>query len=587
MRIIQKNDFSGNIIETVLKNRGIECVDRLLNPDDKDDISPYDFYNMEEAAKRFLAHVNIRNKIGIVGDADVDGFTSGSMVYKIIKHLDKDLDVEYFLHEEKNHGLTDQIMEDISKTDVKLVIIPDAGSHNDREISLLIHSGIDVIVLDHHEFEECEITTNGVIVNNFYSKNRKTNPHLVGAGMVFKFAKMIETFVDCDLESEIIDLAAIGQIGDSSDITDNEIRNIVFKGIRNINNDFIKELLILSDKKIDNIVPRDLSFSVIPMLNAVARIGDKMDKELVFEALNNINPDRVFTVKKKKKNKKTGKFDTFTIDQNLYEFAADFCLKTKTKQNNKIRKIMPEIMKTIDNSRPIAIGFIEEKCDAALTGLIASRLVKNFQKPVMLLNKVFDETEDIHIYIGSCRGEESTFDSFKDWCNETNEVLWAKGHGNAFGVCILENNFENFLKKASSVQKKNEQIVDAIFDKSLSDVIFEVDKNKHLFGGSLDEPRLGFVNIDINKMYIQQRGSLLTFFDKGVQYTMFNAPEKFAEELIKDIEGANVPMDFVGQPSINEWGGKRTAQIIVDFCQRSTGINKIEEREITEENISF
>ena len=93
---------------------------------------------------------------------------------------------------------------------------------------------------------------------------------------------------------------------------------MVFQGIADIKNRFIKEAL--KEKDVYFPVPKDLSFSVIPMINAIIRVGTLEDKTLLFRALNDIDPE-IFEVQKKKKNKQTGKFDKIMVKFNLQQMA--------------------------------------------------------------------------------------------------------------------------------------------------------------------------------------------------------------------------------------------------------------------------
>lgn len=53
-----------------------------------------------------------------------DGYTSAAMVYRYIKNLNPDINIKYYLHTGKQHGLTDDITIDDG---INLLIIPDAG----------------------------------------------------------------------------------------------------------------------------------------------------------------------------------------------------------------------------------------------------------------------------------------------------------------------------------------------------------------------------------------------------------------------------------------------------------------------------
>ncbi|MDG0860374.1 DHH family phosphoesterase [Staphylococcus equorum] len=595
MKIKQIGDYNGNIVETVLENRSINDYELLLNPTDEDNTSAFDLKNIDKAIEVFLAHIIAKSKIGLVVDADADGITSSSIMYQYIKEVNPESPITPFFHERKAHGLTEQIMNEISKTEIDLLIVPDAGSNDLRNIELLKAMEIDVLIIDHHEVEE--ETEFGVLINNQLSDNTKTNRNLVGAGMVLRFCEAVDSLLHQPKSSKFYDLAAIGQIGDGSDISQNEVRNMVFKGLNNIQNDFVKVVLLDMFGTLEDIAPKNLSFSVIPLINSVVRVGTMEEKESLFNAINYINCEDTITVVKRKKNKATGKFDKFDVDQTYFEFVYDLCKKIKGRQKTKTDKVLGLINESIDNTGGIAIGILDTTEYAPITGLIATKISSKFQKPTLLLQKskkIFDHNgkEKTEVtYFGSGRGNEKVLKSLKDWCNNTGLVEFAQGHANAFGISIKEENFDEFREKTKNVESEEfvyevDVLLSEFPDKEL---IMNVVDNTYVFGGKVSEPLIAFTNVKVNKRFINQRGSMLKFFDRGVEFVMYGAPSGLYESLTNNFDEF-IEMDFVGRASSNSWGGKTTAQLILDDCERSSSPiqePKIEGIEITAETLVF
>ena len=71
--------------------------------------------------------------------------------------------------------------------------------------------------------------------------------------MVYKFCQALDATLDKSYADEFLDLVAIGQVGDISDISENEVRNLVFSGLKNIKNKFIKTVLSDCFDDINNI----------------------------------------------------------------------------------------------------------------------------------------------------------------------------------------------------------------------------------------------------------------------------------------------------------------------------------------------
>lgn len=584
MKIKQISEYNGDIISTILKNRKIENVDLFLNPDNSSDLDPFDLQNMKQGAEITLAHVLIGNEIGILCDPDADGFASASIIYQYLKKLNPEIKISYFLHDNKAHGLTEKILEQIANSNIDLIIIPDAASNDSSEIERIYYMGIDIVIIDHHEIEK--EPRFGILINNQLPHNESTNKNLVGAGMAFKFCQAMDKLLNTNNAEDLYDLVAIGQVGDASDISENEVRNLVFKGLRNINNPFVKLVLEDTFGDISNITPKDLSFSIIPLINAVVRVGTIEEKDLLFRALNGIGEDKVWVVEKRKKNKQTGKFDKITIKQNLYEYAYDCCKKVKNSQSLLVKKIMSEVEKTIDSTGGIAIGIIPNSDVGSVTGLVANKLVRKLQKPVILVHYIKNDEDKKGKYVGSGRGYEKVLPSLKDWCQETGLVEFAQGHANAFGISIFEENFEDFKNKVYEVEAPEFVYEVDLHVKGKIDKqpIIKVNENKHLFGGKVHDPLFAFTGIKVRKDFIKQQGSTLTFYENGVEFVMFSAPSGLFESLTYNFD-KYITMDFVGTPGENNWGGRKTLRIILEACQRNE--SGYVEEEITVENIVF
>lgn len=585
MNIKQIGEYNGNIVDTILKNRGIENRSLFLSPTDQDDTSALKFKNIDMGIEMFLAHIITSSKIGLVVDADADGITSSSIMYQYIKKIKEDTEVIPFFHNAKAHGLTEEIMEKISnEPEIDLVIIPDAGSNDLENIKVLIGMDIDVLIIDHHEVEK--ETEFGILINNQLEGNIDTNRNLVGAGMVLRFCEAVDSKLNYPKSDNFYDLAAIGQIGDGSDISQNEVRNMVFNGLNQISNPFVKVVLEDMFGSLENLAPINLSFSIIPLINSIVRVGTLEEKEHLFNAINGNYSEEPIWVVKRKKNKETGKFDKIDVAQSYPEYVYDICKKVKGRQKSMTDKMLKIIDEDIDNSTGIIISVLDTLEYAPITGLIANKIVSKYQKPTLILQK--KETEDGILYVGSGRGNTKVLKSLKDWCNNTDLVDFAQGHANAFGIQIQEKNFKEFKELTKDVEYEEFVYeVDALIEnKPDAGLILDIVDNIHLFGGKVNEPLIAFTNIKVNKSFIRQRGSMLKFFDNGVEFVMFGAPDGLFEDLTHNFD-QYIEIDVVGRASKNSWGFKETPQLILEDCEKSQSPTIDDDEEITVDTIVF
>lgn len=142
--------------------------------------------------------------------------------------------------------------------------------------------------------------------------------------------------------------------------------------------------------------------------------------------------------------------------------------------------------------------------DKGITGLIANKLMAEFQRPVALLTPSIHEGEPA--WSGSARGyEKSKMNDFRGFVRDSNMVYLAEGHPNAFGFGILDKNVDKFLDYADATLKDIEFTpsykVDFIYsvpDMRTQDIL-ELGDMKYLWGQNIDEPLLAIEHIAVTK----------------------------------------------------------------------------------------
>jgi single-stranded-DNA-specific exonuclease len=101
-----KEDYGRNL----LLARGVKDIEHFLKPDESCIQSPFDLDYMERGVELLhYALVDDAPTFALVVDSDVDGFTSSSIIYQYIKLIRPDAFINYYLHEGKQHGLSDVV----------------------------------------------------------------------------------------------------------------------------------------------------------------------------------------------------------------------------------------------------------------------------------------------------------------------------------------------------------------------------------------------------------------------------------------------------------------------------------------------
>ena len=316
------------------------------------------------------------------------------------------------------------------------------------------------------------------------------------------------------------------------------------------------------------IAPINLSFSIIPMINAISRIGSVDEKEKLIKGLYGFwDESETIKVKRRRKNPITKKMESVELDWTHYELLLDELKKKKSTQDrivNKTKELMNDFL-IISN---IAIVIIPEEMIEyrSITGLIANKIATEQMMPTLVLI----EKEDSSVLNGSARGYSDTLEDFREWCQSTELFNLAQGHSNAFGVEIEMANIEKLIKASEDTitEREKKYNVDDLFynDVNLNQVK-EVNNLRHLFGGSVSFPVYGYKDLVLSRNSINQRGSVLTFFYEGLEFIAYKQQADLLDNLLAEA-GFNqyFKVDLVGEPTLNEWMGRKKHQIVLqDF----------------------
>ena len=564
------NNDTSNILKEVLKNRGIDDYYAYLDLDESVVIPYQKLDNIENAVDLFMNHFNNKNKIGVLVDEDPDGFCSASMMYLYIKRMDENYPVEYILHKRaKAHGLSDDV---IIPNGIKLLIIPDAGTNDYEECKELSEQGVDILILDHHEKEEDN--PYALIINNQMSDSYP-NKCLCGAGVVYRFLQALDEENWNEFSDDYLDLCALANISDVMDMRSFETRYLTDLGLLNINNKCFKALIDAQNYSMNGKVNiHNIQWYITPILNGMIRIGSQEEKELLFRAF--IEQDEFFEYKKRATKDKPAE----TIQESIYDRAARLCKNAKSRQDKQKEKSVEqiaEIAQSIPFDDKVVMIDTSDILDTGLTGVVAIKIAEMFNKPCILLNKFFDKKTGKITYGGSARNvNHSPIESFKDIVNSTNVFNFGKGHANAFGVNL------DLDKKDEAINVMNNILRDVEYDSTyrvdfildIEDVsiklITELARFEDIVCQGIEEPMLAVENISLTKDCFEIFGKnedTISFTIDEIKYIQFKCKE--GNPLYDWIQNAwdendSVTFNIVGKPSINEYNGVRTPQIIIE-----------------------
>ena len=571
-RLVNEN-FKNNYTDSLLRARGVEQIEKYHNPTPDCLQAASALSNIDEGVELLANTINEKKKILIVVDSDNDGFTSAAIMYGYIKKIAPEQEIEYLLHEGKQHGLEDHIQKILqSNEQYGLIILPDSSSNDYEHHENLKAINTPVLVLDHH-ITDIQLSDNAVIVNNQLSPNYK-NKELTGAGVVYQFCRRYDEIQGYDYANYFMDLAAWGIIGDMGGMLELENRYIVKEGLKNINN---KLLWALMEKQgysitgamgpsrqqlIDSMNPTSVAFYIVPLVNAMIRVGTMDEKRRLFEAF--LDGDKLIPSGKRGAK---GSLEKAGVE------AARECSNARNRQNKSLDNAMDATEIKIHKydlleNRILFVRLDEDDVfPSELNGLLAMKLSAKFKRPTIVAR-----LNDQGFNRGSMRGlNQSELTSFKEFLSKSGMFEYVQGHDNAAGCSISNANLANFHKWANNELVNidfGENCYDVNFeriaaDSDLADIICDIGKHEDLWGQQNPQPMIHVTDININRNEVQIMGKnkdTVKIEKFGVAYMKFHA-----KDLIEELDKyESMKIEVVGKPNLNVWGGKVTPQIFIE-----------------------
>ena len=553
-------------VEQVLVNRGIpyDQINHYLNTTDNDILDPRLIPNLDEGAKMLIKHISQNDKVLIQVDSDCDGYTSAALLMNYLYCLFPSFvnnNISYRVHMGKQHG----IIPDTIPEDVKLVIAPDSSSNDYEAHEYLNLSGVDVLVIDHHEADH--ISEYACIINNQLCDYPTKS--LSGVAMVWKFCCYIDMLLKTDHAQKFLDLVALGLVADMMDVRDFETRRLIDKGLQQIRNPYFRGAIDKDQFHFTNeITPIGVAFYIAPLINATTRVGTQEEKLMLFESMLDF---RGYELVPSTKRGCKGQAET------RVEQACRNCTNIKSRQtkirDNSLEKIEQIIVNQNLLSNKILIVQLDDLItDRNLTGLIANQLMSEYQRPVLILNKIENEDGTI-TWEGSGRGyDKSRLKDFRGFLENNKYVMYAEGHANAFGIGIRDEDISAFITSTNSALDGFDFTpiynVDFIYksDELTPDEVIDIAGMKSLWGQGVEEAEIAVEGIKVHKDNIRilspdKNPTLKIMLPNGINFMKFRSSEEEYDKLYSEL--GYVTINIVGECERNIWNNKISPQVMI------------------------
>lgn len=539
---------------------------------------PY-FSSIEIFVLRLLKAKLYNERICIYSDYDTDAITSTASMYWSLLTLGFDRDLIKFYTPDRfleGYGINPEAIKEISKNN-DLIISVDCGVNSTIEATWLKeNSKCELIITDHHQslgqIPDCVCVVNpqfqpklksNSLEKEVYLKSKTDLENLVktklptfvnlfnnvsplefeedngldfasesltGVGVSFFSTLWLGYFFRslglCNTNtisrlSLALPFVAIGTIADCQSVTEKTNRSLIRAGLKLLSNGqvFGKGLVELInqsylknnfDSKIP-LVSSDIAFTLSPILNASGRIAHASlsislliynNHKIPFEGQN-----------------------ALIENKNEAQLASEL-IEINNSRKNQVKQILKEINDlNFDNDNII---WIKGDWSKGLVGLVASRLVNEFNKPVA----VFEEGEES--FSASMRAPEG-YDLSKIIKENFDLIIKGGGHKQAAGMTIKKENYQSLKEIFSQrLQLQKQSLVNVVTKEKqifLDNEAELVEISRELqdyepFGIDFPYPELVFDSILKDIRYFSEQKHARLIFD-NIEVMLFNDAQKY------------------------------------------------------------
>ncbi len=354
----------------LLINRGLVDCDRafsFLRPDLNNLYDPFLLKGMDSAVRRIVSAVTRGEKIAVYGDYDVDGTTSTALLHLFFREIG--VDTLCYIPERctEGYGLNAGAIKALHEKGVRLIITVDCGTSNHDEVDIARSLGIDCIITDHHEVSG-DPPGACAFINPLQQGCGFPFKGLAGVGVAFNLMVALRAglrdagwFKDrIPNLKRYLDIVCIGTVADMVPLVD-ENRVLASFGLKELNNTGragLKALIDVCRIRRGKVTAENIAYQIAPRINAAGRM-ERADTAL-----------RLLV---------TGD------EREAVELARRLDRENSSRQNVEERMRREAVEMVGDGSLNRAIVLSSDNWHPGVIGIVASRLVERFYRPVVLI----------------------------------------------------------------------------------------------------------------------------------------------------------------------------------------------------------
>lgn len=546
------------VIARLIRNRdviGDEKIQEYLHGTLADLPSGRKMKDLEKAAEILEKKIQEGCRIRIIGDYDIDGVTSTTILLKGLKRLGAKVDTCIPDRIKDGYGINEHLISKALEDGIDTIVTCDNGIAAYNEITEAKESGMTVVITDHHDVPFRD-TKNGrkwiippadAVVNPKQQNCPYPNKNLCGAVVAWKLIWIM--YENAGIPTEEIltftELAAVATVGDVMDLQ-GENRIIVKEGLRQLSHTEtpgLKALIQVNNLEHAEISSYHVGFVLGPCINASGRL-DTASRAL--KLLCEQDP-----------------VEAARLAGDLIALNESRKAMTEQGKEEAIEKVENSDLK---NDRVLVIYLPD--CHESLAGIIAGRIRELYNKPVFVLTKGEKSAK------GSGRSIEA-YSMYEELVKCRDFLEQFGGHPMAAGLSIKEENIERFRKRLNENCTLTEEdlrpkiVIDVPMPVSyISRELVEQLSLLEPFGKGNVKPLFAQKNLSVLNLRIFGKNhnvakmKLTDGSGTSVDAVYFGEAEKFVE-FVKSHERISVTY----YPEINSYQGRETLQAVIrNYC---------------------
>lgn len=533
----------------IMRNRdvcGEEAIRRYLYGTRKDCYSPYLLKDVELAVDILQEKISKGKKIRIVGDYDIDGVCSTYLLFKALNRVEAKVDYEIPDRIKDGYGINVQIIEAAAADGVDTILTCDNGISAVVELDRAKDLGMTVIITDHHDIarkDDKDILPDVAAIIN--PKQQDCNypwKEICGAVVAYKLIMVLYERFEVPRKEweEMIEFAAIATVGDVMKLQD-ENRILVKEGLARMpetKSVGLRKLVEKNNLDIAHLTGFHIGFVIGPCLNAGGRLQTaKMALRLLLS-------------------KDEEEADRLAQELKLLND------QRKDMTSKGVEEAAKQVEKLYSNDKVLVVYLPE--CHESLAGIIAGRIREQYHKPTMILTKAEQGVK------GSGRSIEA-YHMFKALLEVKELLTKFGGHPMAAGFSMPEEHVEQFRKKLNeNANLTPEDFIPQLWIdvampmEYVSEPLIHELEVLEPFGQGNEKPQFAQKGIHIRNAKVLGRNrnavklSMVTPEGTAIDGIWFGEGDAFIEDM-----GTKQTIDVIYYPSINEYNGNRTLQMVI------------------------